>query len=147
MLDNLKKKGILKGVGIVLVGGLVILFWWLGWFSAVFYILGLYGAVYIVSYLFKTTAIITFLFSMGGFFLYAISAVGGFYLLYLILQIMFTGRLFFGLLLLFLSGIFGWLFYFIPMAIGLVLGYPLIFMSEDIEKRFHTENNNYKKIE
>lgn len=147
MLDNLKKKGILRGIGIILVGGLVILFWWLGWFYIVFYLLGLYGAVYIVSYLFKTTAIISFLLGIGGFVLYAISAVVGLYLLYSVLQIMFTGSFLFGLLLLFLLGTFGALLYFIPMAIGLVLGYPLIFMSEDIEKRFHTENNNHKEIE
>ena len=147
MLDNLKKKGILRGIGIVSVGGLVILFWWLGGFYVVFYILGLYGAVYIVSYLFKTTAIISFLLVIGGFVLYAISAVVGLYLLYSVLQIMFTRSFLFGLLLLFLLGTFGALLYFIPMEIGLVLGYPLIFMSEDIEKRFHTENNNHKEIE
>jgi len=147
MLDNLKKKGILRSIGIVLVGGLVILFWWLGWFYIVFYILGLYGAVYIISYLFKTTAIISFLLGIGGFVLYAISAVVGLYLLYSVLQIMFTGSFLFGLLLLFLLGTFGALLYFIPMAIGLVLGYPLIFMSEDIEKRFHSENVPIKDID
>jgi len=147
MLDNLKKKTILRNIGIVLMGGLVILFWWLGWFYIVFYILGLYGAVYIISYLFKTTAIINFLLGIGWFVLYAISVVIGLYLLYSVLQIMFTGSFLFGLLLLFLLGTFGALLYFIPMAIGFVLGYPLIFMSEDIEKRFYYESVSIKDID
>ncbi len=144
MLNKLKEKGILKGIGILLVGGLVLFSWWIGLFYIVFYVLGLYGAIYIVSYIFKTTAIINLLITLGGLFSYAISVVTALYLLYLILQIMFTGSFLFGLLLLFLFGVLGAVLYFIPMAVGLVLGYPLLFMHEDIEKRFSAE---YKKIE
>jgi hypothetical protein len=144
MLDKLKEKGILRGIGILLVGGLVLFSWWTGLFYIVFYVLGLYGVIYIVSYIFRTTAIISLLITLGGLFLYAISAVTALYLLYFILQIMFTGSFLLGLLLLFLFGVLGAVLYFIPMAIGLVLGYPLLFMHEDIEKRFNTE---HKKIE
>lgn len=144
-------KKILKNVGIFIVGGLVILAWWLGWFSVIFYILGLYGAVYVVSYIFKTTAVINFLLGIGGFILYSASFVIGLFLLYTVLRIMFTGNFFFGLILFFALGTFGALLYFIPMAIGIVLGYPLIFMSEDIEKRFYAKNNIteglYSKVE
>lgn len=143
MLNKLKEKGILRGIGILLVGGLVLFSWWIGLFYIVFYVLGLYG-LYIVSYIFKTTAIISSLITLGGLFLYAVSAVTALYLLYFILQIMFTGSFLLGLLLLFLFGVLGAVLYFIPMAIGLVLGYPLLFMHEDIEKRFSTE---HKKIE
>lgn len=136
-LNSLKNKKFWRGVGIVLVGALVLGSWWFGWFQIVFYILGLYAAVYIVSYIFKTTGIITFLLSAGGLILYAVSAIVGLYFLYVILTIMFTESFLYGLLLLVLLSIFGSLLYFIPMAIGLVLGYPLMWMLEDIEKRFH----------
>jgi hypothetical protein len=139
---NKPKQSTLKNLGIVLAGGLVILSWWLGWFYIIFYLLGLYAAVYIVSYAFRTTAIITFLLSVGGVILYVASFIVGIYLLYLILKIIFTGTLWYGLLLLFILGIFGGILQFIPMAIGYVLAYPLIFMSEDIEKRVNSNQNN-----
>lgn len=146
MLEKLKNKTVLKNIGIVLVGGLTIVFWWIGWFYIIFYILGLYAAVYIVSYIFKTTAIINFLLVAGGVILYVISALVGLYLLYIILRIMFIESFFYGLLFLALLGVFGSLLYFIPIAIGLVLGYPLIFMSEDIEKRFSKKDINQNKL-
>ncbi|MFH1455091.1 MAG: hypothetical protein ABIF22_02105 [bacterium] len=140
MLKNSKNKGILRSVGIVIVGSSVVLFWWFGWFNIIFYILGLYAAIYIVSYLFKTTSIIAVLISIGGFALYAISAIIGLYFLYFVLHTMFNGSFWFGLLLLILLGTLGRLLLFVPVAVGLVLGYPLLFMSEDIEKRFTSKN-------
>lgn len=135
MFAKLKDKQIWRWVGIVLVGDLVFISWWVGWFEIVFYVLGLYAAVYIVSYIFKTTAIISLLLTVGGIILYLGSALLGLYLFWIILTVMFTGNFFLGLLFLFLLGTFG---SFVPMAIGLALGYPLVFMSEDIEKRFQT---------
>jgi len=135
MFGKLKDKKIWRGVGIALVGGLVLISWWVGLFEIVFYVLGLYAAVYIVSYVFKTTAVISFLLTVGGIVLYVGSALLGLYLLWIILTMMFTGSFFLGLLFLFLLGTFG---SFVPMAIGMALGYPLIFISEDIEKRFHS---------
>lgn len=139
MFKYLKNKDTLRGLGIFVVGGLVILFWWIGWFQIIFYLLGLYGAVYIVSYMFKTTAVIGFLLAVGGFVLYVVSAIIGLYWFYQVLQIMFTENFFWGLILLVLLGTFGPLLYYIPIAIGLVIGYPLMFMSEDIEKRFQED--------
>jgi hypothetical protein len=132
---------ILKNIGIFIVGGLVILSWWLGWFSIIFYLLGLYGAVYVVSYIFKTSTVANFLLVVGGFILYAVCSIIGLYILFLILQMMFTGSFWLGLLYFAILGMFGSFLNLIPMAIGLILGYPLIFISEDIEKRFYSKNN------
>ncbi len=121
--------------GIVIVGGLVILSWWLGWFSIIFYILGLYASVYIVSYVFKTTSIINFLIGSGVVVLNIISLIVGLYFMYIALQIMFTESFWRGFLYLGLFGLFARFLALIPVAVGLVLGYPLFFMSEDIEKR------------
>lgn len=145
MFKQLQNKGLWRGVGIFLVGTLVVASWWTGWFQFIFYILGLYGAVYLVSYLFRTTAIISAMLFIGGGILYIASALVGLYLLFNVLSIMFTESFFYGLLLIILLGTFGSLLYFIPMAIGMVLGYPLMFMSEDIEKRFH--KSEYKVID
>src|SRR3989344_112754 len=147
MLSNLKESGLPRKVGILLVGGLIIVSWWLGWFYVVFYVLGLYAAVYVISYLFKTTVVAGFLMMVGGFILYVASGVIGLYWLYLILNIMFTGSFFYGLLLLVLLGTFGQLLYFIPMAIGLALGFPLIFISNDIEERFSRGNQKIRDAE
>lgn len=138
-MNLLTKNGLLRKVGVLLVGGLVAFFWWSGMFYLVFYILGLYAAVYIVSLIFRTTAILTAIIGIGGFILYAASAIVGLYLFFLVLQTMFTVSFFTGLFQLTLLGIFGGLLYFIPVAIGFVLGYPLIFMFQDIEKRFEKE--------
>jgi ABC-type transport system involved in multi-copper enzyme maturation permease subunit len=136
MMDSFKSKDNWRKVGIVIVGGLALLAWWLGWFSIVFYILGLYAAVYIVSYVFRTTAIASFMVAVGGFVLYAAVTLWGLYLLFSVLTIMFTESFLWGLGLLFLLSMFGGLLYFIPMAVGLVLGYPLFFIIEDIEEKF-----------
>lgn len=136
MFKGLQNENLWRRIGIVIVGGLAIWAWLTGWFPIIFYFLGLYAAIYIVSYTFKTTAIATFLISIGGIILYFLVTVAGLYLLYSVLTIMFTESFLYGLLLLVLLSIFGGLLYFIPMAVGFVLGYPLFFIIEDIEKRF-----------
>jgi len=119
--------------------------WWAGWFQIVFYILGLYAAVYIISYLFRTTAVIGFLLAIGGTILYIGSLLLGLYLLWQILTMMFTGSFLLGFLFLLLLGAFG---SFVPMAVGMTLGYPLLFISEDIERRFPSvESPQPKKVE
>ena len=77
--------------------------------------------------------------SVGMILIYIISAVAALYIIYLILQIMFEGHFIKGLIFFILAATFGPLLYFIPTAIGFVLGYPLTFMSDDLEKRFNKD--------
>ena len=98
--------------------------------------------MYVVSYIFKTTAIINFLLFVGGFILYAIITLGTLYLLYIILRIMFGENFWNGLILLIILGVVGPFLRFVPMALGLVLSYPLVFMSQDIETRFYSNTRN-----
>jgi len=148
MFEKFKEKEIWRGVGIILISGLVLTSWWIGFFEIIFYVLGLYVAVYVISYIFKTTAVISFLLTIGGIILYVGSVVIGLYLLWNILTVMFTSSFFLGALFLLLLGVFG---SFLPMTIGMTLGYPLIFMSEDIERRFHSvslsQSEDYKIID
>jgi hypothetical protein len=136
MINEPKNKDFLRSIGTIVVGGFALFAWWAGWFSVIFYILGLYAAIYIISYVFRTTSIATFLISVGGFILYLIVTIWGLYLLFNVLSIMFTESFLWGLGLLILLSMFGGLLYFIPMAVGLVLGYPLFFIIEDMERRF-----------
>jgi hypothetical protein len=142
-------KKLLKTIGLILVAGIIIITWWTGWFSFIFYLLGLYTAVYIVSYLFKTTSVISFMLSVGGILLYAVSGIIFLYLLYIVLSMIFNGGFVLGLIIFFLLSIFGGLLQLIPISIGLILGYPLIFMLEDLEKKFALNNHietEYKEI-
>ena len=132
-----KTKSIFKAIGIIVVALLIFLAWFFGYFQIIFYLFGFYAVMYFISLIFKTTTIINTILGIGGFLLWGLLSIAGLGLLYLALKIMFTESLFLGLLILFFGlPIAEMILYGIALGLGFVLGYPLIWFSEDLEKRF-----------
>lgn len=130
-------KSLLKVLGVITIVILIFLSWFFGFFSIVFYILGLYAALYFVSLLFKTTIIIDFILGAGIFILYVSVGISMLYWLYIILQYMFTENLILGfLLLVFGLPIIVTIQYALGFGVGAVLGGPLLWFRNDLEKRF-----------
>lgn len=132
-----KITGILKIVGIVVAVLLVFIAWYSGFLPIIFYLFGLYAVLYFLSIIFKTTAIINTILGAGMFLFYIWMTIWSLWLLYITLSIMFTESFFLGIVLL----IFGlpiaeMILYGVGMGLGFVFGYPLIWFSEDLEKRF-----------
>ena len=130
-------KSIFRIVGIIIAVLLTFIAWSLGFLSIIFYLFGLYAVLYFLSIIFKTTAIINTILSTGMFLFYIWMTVWSLWLLYITLNIMFTESFFLGIILL----IFGlpiaeMILYGVAMGLGFVLGYPLIWFSDDLEKRF-----------
>ena len=129
--------GILKIVGIIATVLLVFIAWYSGFLPIIFYLFGLYAVLYFLSIIFKTTAIINTLLGAGMFLFYIWMTIWSLWLLYITLNIMFTESFFLGILLLIIGlPIAETILYGVGMGLGFVLGYPLIWFSDDLEKRF-----------
>jgi len=130
-------KGIFKTIGIIVTVLLVSVAWYYGFFEIIFYLFGFYTVLYFLSLVFKTTIIIDTILGIGIFILYALMGIWMLWLLYSALSIMFTESFFWGLLILIFGLPIAQMFlYGIGIGLGFVLGYPLIWFSEDLEKRF-----------
>lgn len=133
-------KNIFKTIGIIVTTLLVGVAWYFGFFGIIFYLFGFYAVLYFLSLIFKTTIIINWILGAGAFLLYALMGIWMLWLFYQALTIMFTENFFWGLLILFIGiPIAQMILYAIGMGVGFVLGYPLIWFSEDLEKRFNKE--------
>ncbi|MCG2699842.1 hypothetical protein L6274_02210 [Candidatus Parcubacteria bacterium] len=143
-----KTKSILKTIGIIIVVLLVGVAWSFGFFWIIFYIFGFYAVLYFLSLAFKTTAIINTILGIGGFLLYAFMGIWMLWLLYLSLNIMFTESFFQGLLLVVIGlPIAQAILYAVGLGLGFILGYPLIWFSGDLEKRFGEKDYLLKENE
>lgn len=139
--EGSKTKKVFKIIGIAVLVLLVVVSWFFGFFGIIFYILGFYTALYFLSLIFKTTAILDTIMTIGGIILYIGFALGGLFLLYLVLRYMFEESFFVGLLLL----IFGlplaeMLFYAFVMALGV----PIIYFRSQLEEKFGEKIIIYK---
>jgi hypothetical protein len=134
MNESESKKAGWKAVGIIGIVLAIIAAWFFGFFAIVFYLLGLYAALYILSIIFKTTKILEWFMGAGGILMWLLMTVGGLFLAYLFLKIMFEGSFLLGLaLLVFGLPIAEVLFYGILAALAM----PLVWMTEDLERRFN----------
>ncbi|MCK4524858.1 MAG: hypothetical protein KAU07_00265 [Candidatus Andersenbacteria bacterium] len=126
-----------KNIGIIITVLLTFIAWYFGFFQIIFYILGFYAALYFISIIFKTTVIISTILGGGIFLFYIWTAIWSLWLLYISLSVMFTESFFMGIILLVVVlPIAEMILYGIAIVLGFVLGYPLIWFSEDLEKRF-----------
>lgn len=138
MKEESSTKKVLKIIGVVVLILFVVVSWFFGFFWIIFYILGFYTAIYFLSLLFKTTSIIDTIITIGGIILYVGYTVLGLFLLYLVLRHMFEKNFFIGLLLL----IFG-----IPLAEILfyafiaALGVPLLYFRNLLEEKLGEKAN------
>ena len=126
-----------KNIGIIATVLLIFIVWYFGFFQIIFYILGFYAALYFISIIFRTTAIINTILGGGIFLFYIWIAVWSLWLLYISLNIMFTESFFIGIVLLIIVlPIAEMILYGIATGLGYILGYPLIWFSDDLENRF-----------
>lgn len=133
-------ENIFRIVGIIVVVLLTFIAWSFGFLSIIFYLFGLYAVLYFLSIIFKTTAIINTILGAGIFLFYIWMTIWSLWLLYVILSIMFTESFFLGIILLIFGlPIIEMILYGVGMGLGFVFGYPLIWFSEDLEKRFGEE--------
>lgn len=126
-----------KNIGIIITVLLTFVAWYFGFFQIIFYILGFYAALYFISIIFKTTVIINTILGGGMFIFYIWTLIWSLWLLYIGLNIMFTESFFWGFVfLMIILPIAETILYGVAMGLGFVLGYPLIWFSDDLEKRF-----------
>lgn len=126
----------MKSIGAVVLALAVLYAWSIGFLGFIFYIFGFYVALYIISRLFRTAVILQFLVGAGAFLFYIIIAISLLWFGYFALKIMFEGSFFYGLLLLLVGlPIAQFLIYIIAGSVGFILGAPLLWMIQDLEKR------------
>ncbi|MBV9159035.1 MAG: hypothetical protein JO019_00350 [Candidatus Kaiserbacteria bacterium] len=124
-----------KAIGALILAVLALYLWYYGYLSGLFYLFGFYVVVYAISKIFKTTFILNLIVGLGGFLFYAIFIIGVLYNIYSALRIMFENSFLWGLLALVIGVPLGQLILYVVIGgIGMILGMPLFWMIEDVER-------------